>query len=110
MLARVLLTAFLFVACVSAAHAQLPPDAAGGANYSPPSNQSYPTNVYWGDTHLHTNMSVDANGMGNRALSPDDAYRFAKGESVRAHNGELVRLRRPLDFLVVNDHAVNLGV
>ncbi len=72
MLARVLLTAFLFVACVSAAHAQLPSDATGGANYSPPAGQSYPTNVYWGDTHLHTNMSVDANGMGNRALSPDE--------------------------------------
>jgi len=78
--------------------------------YSPAANQSHPTSVYWGDTHLHTNMSVDANGMGNRAISPDTAYRFAKGEKVRAHNGELVRLRRPLDFIVVCDHAVNLGV
>jgi hypothetical protein len=78
--------------------------------YSPPANRDYPINVYWGDTHLHTNNSVDANGMGNRVLSPDDAYRFAKGEAIRAHNGELARLRRPLDFLVVADHAVNLGV
>ena len=78
--------------------------------FSPAANRSYPTNVFWGDTHLHTNMSVDANGMGNRALSPDDAYRFAKGGTVRAHNGQLVRLRRPLDFIVVTDHAVNLGV
>ena len=85
--------------------------AAGGAEiYSPPAARDFPTNVYWGDTHLHTNMSVDANGMGNRLLSPDDAYRFAKGETVRAHNGEKVRLARPLDFLVVSDHAVNLGV
>jgi hypothetical protein len=78
--------------------------------YSPPANQDFPTRVYWGDTHLHTNMSVDANGMGNRILTPDEAYRFAKGEAVRGHNGELARLRRPLDFLVVADHAVNLGV
>jgi hypothetical protein len=78
--------------------------------YSPPANRDYPTTVYWGDTHLHTNMSVDANGMGDRALSPDDALRFARGEAIRAHNGELVKLRRPLDFLMVADHAVNLGV
>ncbi|MCZ6674753.1 MAG: DUF3604 domain-containing protein, partial [Verrucomicrobia bacterium] len=83
---------------------------AGQGAYSPAVNESYPENVYWGDTHLHTNLSVDANGMGNKSLTPDDAYRFAKGESVRAHNGQLVRLRRPLDFLVVADHAVNIGV
>lgn len=79
-------------------------------HYSPAANQKYPTTVYFGDTHLHTNLSVDANGMGNRAITPDSAYFFAKGESVRAHNGELVRLRRPLDFLVIADHAENLGV
>ncbi|MDE0190118.1 MAG: DUF3604 domain-containing protein, partial [Gammaproteobacteria bacterium] len=84
--------------------------ALGAETYSRPATQDFPTNVYWGDTHLHTNMSVDANGMGNHLLSPDDAYRFAKGETVRAHNGQQVRLARPLDFLVVSDHAVNLGV
>ena len=78
--------------------------------YSPLGDANYPTNLYWGDTHLHTNMSVDANGMGNRALSPEDAYRFAKGETIRAHNGQPVRLRHKLDFLVISDHAVNLGV
>lgn len=78
--------------------------------YSQPTSRDFPINVYWGDTHLHTNMSVDANGMGNRKLSPDDAFRFAKGEIVRAHNGQEVKLRRPLDFLVVADHAVNIGV
>ena len=84
--------------------------ALGAEIYSQPATRDFPNNVYWGDTHLHTNMSVDANGMGNRLLSPDDAYRFAKGETVRAHNGQQVRLARPLDFLVVSDHAVNLGV
>ena len=84
--------------------------AFGAEIYSQPATRDFPNNVYWGDTHLHTNMSVDANGMGNQLLSPDDAYRFAKGETVRAHNGQQVRLARPLDFLVVSDHAVNLGV
>jgi hypothetical protein len=85
-------------------------DLSGQELYSPPANVSHPTNVYWGDTHLHTNLSVDAHGMGNKTLTPDDAYRFAKGEAVTGHNGQLARLRRPLDFLVVADHAVNIGV
>jgi len=57
------------------------------ASYSPYADHNYPTNIYWGDTHLHTNLSVDANGMGNKSLTPDDAYRFAKGEVVSTHNG-----------------------
>jgi hypothetical protein len=61
--------------------------------------------VFWGDTHLHTSWSPDANAKGNQRLDPDAAYRFAKGEEVVAHNGMAVRLRRPLDFLVVADHS-----
>ena len=48
-------------------------------SYSPHVGKSYPTNVYWGDTHLHTALSSDAYIFGAR-LTPDDAYRFAKGE------------------------------
>ncbi|MCY3821527.1 MAG: DUF3604 domain-containing protein [Gammaproteobacteria bacterium] len=77
--------------------------------YSPPVRQDYPDNVYWGDTHVHTYLSGDAFGMGTR-LSPDEAYRFAKGETIRATGGGDARLRRPLDFLMVSDHAENLGV
>jgi hypothetical protein len=79
-------------------------------SYSPDRHQPHPTRVFFGDTHLHSNLSVDASGFGNDRLSPDDAYRFAKGDAVRAHNGNEARLRRPLDFLVVADHAVNIGV
>jgi hypothetical protein len=82
----------------------------GAGPYSPYVDRPYPADVYWGDTHLHTNLSVDANGMGNSSLTPDDAYRFAKGETITAHNGQQVRLQRPLDFMVVADHAVNIGV
>ena len=79
-------------------------------SYSPYVDHPHYTNLYWGDTHLHTNLSVDANGMGNRKRTPDDAYRFAKGEVIIAHNGMKTRLHRPLDFLVIADHAVNMGV
>src|SRR5688500_16193979 len=79
------------------------------AQQSPRAGQ-HPTRVYWGDTHLHTSMSsIDAYLLGDR-LSPDAAFRFAKGEEVVDSNGAKVRLRRPLDFLMVADHSENLGV
>lgn len=78
-------------------------------SYSPPVKQDYPDNVYWGDTHLHTYLSPDAFPLGT-SITPDQAYRFAKGETIRATGGDDARLRRPLDFLMVSDHAENMGV
>ena len=65
--------------------------------------------VYWGDTHLHTSYSTDSGMLGN-TLGPEEAYRFARGEEVRSAAGMRTRLIRPLDFLVVADHAENLGL
>lgn len=81
----------------------------GAEPYSPYVNQSWPEYVYWGDTHLHTYLSADAFALGTR-ITPDEAYRFAKGETIRATGGGEVRLQVPLDFLMVADHAENLGV
>ena len=83
--------------------------AAEVAGYAPQASQDYPQNVYWGDTHLHTRNSADAYSLGNENLTPIDAYRFARGQEILAHNGMRVRLKRPLDFLVVSDHAEYLG-
>ncbi len=70
-----------------------------------------PTHLYWGETHLHTRYSSDAFLNGNYSVGPDEAYRFAKGERIpHPYHGELVGLARPLDFLVVSDHAEALGV
>lgn len=66
--------------------------------------------VFWGDTHLHSSLSNDANSWGkNKILTPEFAYRFARGEVVVAHNGMSARLNRPLDFLVLADHVEGLG-
>ncbi|MBU8978096.1 MULTISPECIES: DUF3604 domain-containing protein [unclassified Lysobacter] len=70
--------------------------------------QGYPTRVYFGDTHLHTAMSMDAGAFGNR-LGIEDAYRFARGEEVMASSGHKAKLSRPLDFLVVADHSDGMG-
>ncbi len=53
----------------------------GRKEYSPYLNQAYPQRVFWGETHLHTSYSTDAGLFGTR-LTPDDAYRFAKGEEI----------------------------
>ena len=71
-------------------------------------DSAYPERVYWGDTHLHTSNSVDAFGFGNR-LDPEAALRFASGEEVTSSTGIKAKLQRPLDFLVVTDHAEGLG-
>jgi hypothetical protein len=77
-------------------------------HYSPYAGRNFPTNVYWGDTHLHTGMSMDAGAFGAR-LMPEDAYRFALGEELTSSTGLKVKLSRPLDFLVVADHSDNMG-
>jgi hypothetical protein len=76
--------------------------------YSPYADRHFPERVYWGDTHLHTAISLDAGAAGCR-LGPRDAYRFAKGEQIVASSGQPVKLSRPLDFLVVTDHSDNMG-
>ena len=98
-------------------NAQLPPPAdpsdmlSGaytGTSYSPYAGRNFPTFPLWGDTHLHTGYSFDAGAFGNR-LTPEDAYRFARGDEVVASTGTPVKLSRPLDFLVVADHSDNVG-
>jgi len=77
-------------------------------NFSPYAGRNFPTQVFWGDTHLHTALSMDAGAFGAR-LSPEDAYRFARGEELTSSTGLQVKLSRPLDFLVVADHSDNMG-
>jgi hypothetical protein len=76
--------------------------------YSPWAGRNFPSRPLFGDTHLHTAFSFDAGAFGAR-LSPEDAYRFAKGQEITASSGQVVKLSRPLDFLVVADHSDNMG-
>jgi hypothetical protein len=78
------------------------------APYSPYAGRNFPTRVFWGDTHLHTAISLDAGAVGC-TLEPEQAYRFARGEEVVTSTGQPAKLSRPLDFLVVSDHAEAFG-
>ncbi len=76
--------------------------------YSPYAGRNFPTRVFWGDTHVHTDNSLDARGFGV-TLGPEEALRFARGEEVTTSHGERFKLSRPLDWLVVADHSDGMG-
>ena len=80
-----------------------------GATFSPYAQRSFPNNVYWGETHLHTGLSLDAGLFGN-ILGHEDAYRFARGEEIVSSTGLPVKLGRPLDWLVITDHSDMMGI
>jgi len=94
---------------VPAAAHDAPPPPNRKIQYSPYPAKDSPNRVYFGDTHLHTSYSRDAGMIGN-SLGPEAAYRFARGETVTSSTGLPTRLQRPLDFLVITDHAENLGL
>ncbi len=77
--------------------------------YSPYVDQHFPQRVLWGDTHFHSSLSVDSGLIGNK-LDLDQAFRFARGEEIRTSTDQRAQLNRPLDFLVVSDHAEYLGI
>lgn len=85
-----------------------PPVPADGAS-AQVATTAYPTRVFFGDTHLHTALSLDAGAAGAKLL-PADAYRFAKGQELVSNTGQKAKLSRPLDFLVVSDHSDQMGL
>jgi hypothetical protein len=77
--------------------------------YSPYVDQHFPQRVLFGDMHHHTSLSVDSGLIGN-SNGPEVSFRLARGEVVTSNSGQPVKLDRPLDFLVVTDHAEYLGI
>jgi hypothetical protein len=119
---KMLIVPVALVAAIAASGCERPPPepAAGtapGADVAVDSTDTtmagktqHPVRPLWGDTHLHTSYSFDVYLFGTPAATPETAYRFAKGEPVTSPTtGESWQLDRPLDFLVVADHAELLG-
>ena len=91
------------------AHKEQLSELYSGAAYSPYAGRNFPELPLWGDTHLHTSLSMDAGGFGNR-VGLRDAYRLARGEEITASSGQPVRLARPLDWLAITDHSDGMGM
>ena len=83
--------------------------ASAETQFSPYVGESFPRKVFWGDTHVHSSLSSDAFGLGV-TLGPEAAFRFASGDVVTTTGGIEARLARPLDFMVLADHAESLGM
>ena len=77
--------------------------------YSPYAGRDYPDDVFFGDTHFHTNLSFDA-GLVGTSLDTHAGFRMARGEEVLSNTGQRVQLIRPLDFLAITDHAELIGL
>ncbi len=111
---RLVITSCALVMFASQAAAQFAPSAESlsglypGKAYSPYAQRSFPGKLLWGDTHLHTGLSMDAGLFGAR-LGLEDAYRFARGDEVIASSGQPAKLARPLDWLVIADHSDGMG-
>jgi Protein of unknown function (DUF3604) len=78
-------------------------------DYSPYTGDAYPTQLLFGETHVHSALSADAGGGGTR-LMPRDVYRFASGEELSSNTGQPVRLARPFDFFALTEHTDGMGV
>jgi hypothetical protein len=65
--------------------------------------------AYFGETHVHTSWSLDAYIFGNMKTGPEDAYKFAMGQPIQHPAGYEIKIRRPLDFMAVTDHAEYAG-
>lgn len=66
--------------------------------------------AYFGETHIHTSWSVDAWVMGNRITGPDDALKYAQGQTIKHPMGFDIKIETPLDFIGVTDHSEYVGV
>jgi hypothetical protein len=86
-----------------------PADPSTTTHYSPYAFRDYPDTVLFGDIHIHSNLSPDAGLLGT-SLSAADVYRAARGETVMSNTGQPFQLVRPLDFLVLTDHAEAMGL
>ena len=109
--AQLLLSATAYGQGLGAAH-QIDEETANKSlstqGYSPYAGRTYPTQVYWGDQHVHTGWSVDAGGFGT-TLGPEEAIRFARGEEIISSAGNPVKLSHPLDWVVISDHSDMAG-
>src|SRR5208283_3661007 len=106
-LALALLCIGALISCKKASAPQPAESAAQTAqtsNAGPPPAPNPDRNAYFGEEHIHTSWSVDAWLMGNRISGPDDALKYAQGQTIKHPLGYDIHIDTPMDFMGVTDH------
>src|SRR5271169_3639851 len=80
------------------------------SNAEQPPQPNPERNAYFGDEHIHSSWSVDAWVMGNRITGPDDALKYAQGQTIKHPMGYDIKIDTPMDFMGVTDHSEYVGV
>ena len=96
-ISALIFTALIFIGCTDTSLEVVDFSIADKPAPSPSKDYNELRNAYFGDLHVHTRYSFDAYVFGTTA-SPDDAYRYAKGETIKHALGFDMKLREPLDF------------
>jgi hypothetical protein len=93
----------------------LPPPFTRTEEREPCSNYTASRRPHFGDFHVHTAWSFDANSQDTRN-TPANAYNFAKGNPMGIQPYDendqptrTIQLDRPLDFTAVTDHSEFMG-
>ena len=88
-----------------------PVQQAGGAAATEERVEKNPDrNAYFGEEHIHTSWSMDAWLMGNRITGPDDALKYAQGQTIKHPMGYDIKIETPMDFMGVTDHSEYVGL
>ena len=107
---------FFFIgAVISCNKSESPKPAEQSGQIAQRSNEPAPArnpdrNAYFGEEHIHTSWSVDAWLMGNRLTGPDDALKYAQGQTIKHPMGYDIKIDTPMDFMGVTDHSEYVGV
>jgi hypothetical protein len=110
----VLMFTFVLVAMLTSCEKPKQPEqaqqAVGGASAEQRVEKNPDRNAYFGEEHIHTSWSVDAWLMGNRITGPDDAYKYAQGQTIKHPLGYDIKIETPMDFMGVTDHSEYVGI
>jgi Protein of unknown function (DUF3604) len=102
--------AFALISCKQSKRPEVSqqPGAAGPAEVRVERNPD--RSAYFGEEHIHTSWSVDAWVMGNRITGPEDALKYAQGQTIKHPMGYDIKIDTPMDFMGVTDHSEYVGV
>jgi hypothetical protein len=110
----VLVFTFALIAILTSCQKPKAPQQAQQAGGAAPSEERVEKNpdrnAYFGEEHIHTSWSVDAWLFGNRVTGPDDALKYAQGQTIKHPLGYDIKIETPMDFMGVTDHSEYVGV